>query len=77
MVTEVIFHLESYPGTGSILIPSHPSTFTSKLKLHDHSGRKLYLNVAVSVNQGAEVKVCVRGYVFLSSVSLRRSKKRD
>jgi len=64
MVTEIIFLLENYPGNGSILIPSNPSTFTSKLKLTDSSGRKLYLNVAVSVHQGAEVKASIAGYRF-------------
>lgn len=56
IVTEIIFSLESYPGAGSILISSPPSTFTAKMKLYDHSGRKLYLNVAVSVHRGAEIK---------------------
>lgn len=71
MVTEIIFHLENYPGTGIILIPSHPSTFTSKLKLHDNSGRKLYLNVTVSVSQGAAIKVSILIKYFRNMFSFR------
>lgn len=58
-MTEIIFYLESYPGVGNVIIPSPPVTFGSKLKLQDHSGRKLHLNVSVSVHRGSEIKVCV------------------
>lgn len=57
LVTEIVFCLESYPGAGRIVIPSSPSTFTTKVKLHDHKNRKLLLNVLVSVKQGSEIQV--------------------
>ncbi|XP_065212498.1 intermembrane lipid transfer protein Vps13D isoform X2 [Planococcus citri] len=59
IVTEIIFYLESYPGVGKILIQTPPVTSTSMLKLQDHSGRKLHLNVSVSVHRGSEIKVTV------------------
>lgn len=56
-MTEIVFFLESYPGAGRIVIPSSPTTFTTKVKLNDNKNRKLLLNVLVSVKQGSEVQV--------------------
>lgn len=59
---DINFGLESYPGEGTLTIPSRPTCFSHKLRLQDQSKRKLQLAVNVTAQQGSGLKVCGKNY---------------
>lgn len=61
---EFSFHLDNFPGAATLYLPSQPnSSFTQRLRLHDLTSRRLFLQATVNVNKGAAIKVKM-GTVF-------------
>lgn len=57
---EFSFHLDNFPGSGTLVLPPQPnSSFTQRLRLHDLSSRRLFLQASVNVNKGSAIKVVV------------------
>ncbi|XP_034247458.1 vacuolar protein sorting-associated protein 13D isoform X2 [Thrips palmi] len=57
---ELSFHLDNFPGAGTLVLPPQPSSsFTQRLRLHDLSSRRLFLQASVHVNKGSAIKVVV------------------
>lgn len=67
---DINFGLESYPGEGTLTIPSRPTSFSHKLRLQDQSKRKLQLAVNVTAQQGSGLKVCGNNYIHITSIPL-------
>lgn len=57
---EFSFHLDNFPGAGTLALPPRPnSSFTQRLRLHDLSSRRLFLQSSVNVSKGSAMKVVV------------------
>lgn len=55
---EFSFHLDNFPGAGTLVLPPQPnSSFIQRLRLHDLTSRRLFLQASVHVNKGAAIKV--------------------
>lgn len=67
---DINFGLESYPGEGTLTIPSRPTSFSHKLRLQDQSKRKLQLAVNVTAQQGSGLKVGRNNYIHITSIPL-------
>lgn len=67
---DINFGLESYPGEGTLTIPSRPTSFSHKLRLQDQSKRKLQLSVNVTAQQGSGLKVCGDNYIHFNFYSI-------
>lgn len=62
---ELSLHLENYPGSGGLTIPSFTNCFTARLRVHDHSNRRLYLQAAISAQPGSGLRVLVSASFWL------------
>lgn len=56
---EISFHLDNYPGTGTLLIAPNSSNATYRVRLEDHNKRRLFLNVNVTMLRGCGIEVRV------------------
>ncbi|XP_012135558.1 vacuolar protein sorting 13D isoform X2 [Megachile rotundata] len=54
---EIVIQLDGYPGPGMMILPSHTSSFTARLRLTDSSGRILYLHAAVNIEKGSGIQI--------------------
>lgn len=62
---EILFHIDNFPGLGSLLLPGRSTNFTTRLRLQDQSGRRLHLQAAVTNSTSHGLKVCLPIYVYL------------
>lgn len=55
---ELAVCLENFPFSNSLVVPSScVNSFTSRIKMEDSIGRKLFLHAVVSPNIDAKIKV--------------------
>lgn len=62
---ELSLHLENYPGCGGITVPSFTNNFTARLRVHDHTNRRLYLQAAILAQPGSGLRVLVSAPFWL------------
>lgn len=64
---EMNLQVEGFPRHGTLTLPSPPATFRGDVRLHDDGGRRLVLNVAVDLLQGAGVRISVSAPYWVSN----------
>lgn len=54
---EIIFQLDGYPGSGTLILSQLTGSFVSRMRLSDSAGRILFLHAAVIVEKGSGVRI--------------------
>ncbi|XP_075234181.1 vacuolar protein sorting 13D [Lycorma delicatula] len=68
---EILFHIDNFPGLGSLLLPGRSTNFTTRLRLQDQSGRRLHLQAAVTNSTSHGLKISVSApYWFVNKTAL-------
>lgn len=54
---EISFHLDNFPGAGTLIINPNTTSFTCRVRLEDHAKRRLFLSVNVAMHRRCGVEV--------------------